>query len=390
MHVQNISHPYKLVVTGVMIAGVLSLGGLGVAVCIELLRGPGGPPSSHEPSNMPPPELPKEETPDRHETLAQSTDAQLRLLAAYEQRLGRGFSHNMLFADIPAAGQDISERVTRMAGILKEHERQGITPLVVFEPEKLDLRSVDKKTFEEYFAALKANGITDKEIGMWMLFPEPNIPEWSDPEADLGNTDPKLFVQNFTMAAAALKQTFPKAQTMLLLNGATYPSYDIHYTKGSFAKEDLLQYAQGLDRKLVDAVGLQGFPWGEQGDSLDYDPAVFLDADLAIALAKQLKIEKVWLNSGTFSSMYDWDPSRRVTVTDDLRGRILNGIAKQAEQVQNAGLAVTVNIFAEDKTATEANWSYDTDASWEVFQRFADRIEDRGIGLAFFDTPKIK
>lgn len=370
-----------------MITGILSVGIIGVATSVELL---GNLNTSPQGSSSAPllPDQPKEGVSEQHQGLIHSPDPQLRLLATYEQRLGRGFSHVMRFSDMPIPGDEISEPATRMASVLKEHARQGVTPVVVFEPERLDLRSIDRDTFEEYFMTIKEQGVSSQEIGTWIPFPEPNIPEWGHPHADFGNTDPKLFVKNFSIVAAALKKVFPEAQTVLLLDSATYSSYDIDYTQGSYDKAKLLQYTKGLDPALVNAIGLQGFPWGEQGGQLNYDPAVFLDADLAIAVARQLGVEKVWLNSGTFSTMYGWDPDLRVTVSDSKRGRILTGIAKQAEQIQRAGLGVTVNIFAEDKTSTEANWSYMSASSWKVLQDFTHLVEEKGIGLVLFDMPK--
>jgi hypothetical protein len=294
----------------------------------------------------------------------------------------------MFFRDMPATVAAAQEKAQQTARLLAEYARQGIKPLVVFEPEGLDLRTFDKQAFEHYFATLKSQGITDKDMGTWMPLPEPNIPAWGSPMDDFGNTDPALFVKNFTIVAKALKNAFPAARTAVLLDSATYPSYDANYVKGSYDKGKLLKYVDGIQRRLVDDVGLQGFPWGEKGGELRNNPAKFLDADLAIAIAKRLEVGKVWLNTGTFSSMHDWNPAMQVSVPNTQRGQILDGIAAQARQVQKAGFAVTVNIFAENKSETEANWSYADDASWQLFRNFADRTKGKGIGLALFDVPK--
>jgi hypothetical protein len=388
MHVHIIQHTHKLLIAGIITIGILCIGSLGIGIYLEILRHSNNSSPSSSPTGGAPESLPAEDIPDEHDTLHESSDPQLRLLAAYEERLGRGFDSTILFADIPATNQDASAQASNMATVLKEYARQHVKPVVIFEPEGLDLRSLDRSVFQAYFTALKAQGITDQEIGVWAPFPEPNIPEWGSPADDVGNTDPQLFVKNFTMLVSSLKEQFTDAETLVLLDSATYPSHDIAYQHGSYAAEKLLEYVQDLDRDLVDAVGLQGFPWGEQGGELNYDPAVFLDADRAIALAKAADVKEVWLNSGTFSSMYDWDPALRIAVTHSKRERILSGIIRQAEQVRKAGLQVTVSIFAEDKSATEANWSYKDPAAWNVLQAFVHRAEDKGIGLTVFDLPK--
>lgn len=387
----NILQQNKWFAVGV-IAVALVIGILGVNICYQVLhnlsdsRTRSGSTSQTPPMSSKP--APKDETPLIHFGLLQSTDPQLRLLAQYERRLGRGFNSKMFFRDMPATVTAAQQKAAEIAPVLAEYAKQGIKPLVIFEPEGLDLRRLDKRVYEQYFKTLKSRGITDKAMGTWVPLPEPNIPEWGNPVNDKGLTDPALFVKNFTMVAQALKGSFPTAKAAVLLDSATYPNFDVNYRWGSYEKIRLLKYVEGFKPGLVDEFGLQGFPWGEKGGRLKYDPGRFIDADLAIAAAKRLAVKRVWLNTGTFSRMYEWDPALRVSVSNSQRARILEGIAVQARQVQQAGFAATVNIFAENKSATEANWSYADAASWNMFQNFVDRMESTGIDFTVFDAPK--
>jgi hypothetical protein len=342
---------------------------------------------SKAPAAKPKESLPKIKMPAMHTGLRQSSDPQLRLLARHEQSLNRGFSANMIFADMPTTRAAAEAQAARLAPILKEHARYGIEPLVAFEPERADLRSLNKAVFTRLFAQLKTLGITSESMGAWLPLPEPNIPEWGAP-GDIGNTDPKLFAKNYTMIASELKKVFPAAETVLLLDSATYPVHDVNYTSGSYATDKLLKYVDGVPTRLIDAVGLQGFPWGERGIELKYDPARFLNAQPLIALARKAGTKNAWFNTGTFKSMYDWRPDLRVTVSATQRKEILAGIAAQVTKTQKAGLFVTVNIFAENKASTEADWSYGDTASKTVFKTFVTDMSKQGIGLTLFDSPK--
>lgn len=316
-------------------------------------------------------------TPPLHFGLGQSANKQLVLLGDYEQRLKRGFSQMMFFVDVPLSMDEVAQKAEYTATVLLEFDKRNVEPLVILEAVNIDIRNVDSNIFDAYFRSLKTYGVTNQSIGLWAPFPEPNIPEWSSPD-DRGNTNPELFSENFAKAATPLKKTFTKAKTLVLLNGATYKSYDVDYIHGgSYEREDLLRYVEGLSADLVDAVCLQGFPWAPD----DFDAGRFLDADLAIAIAQELNVKEVRLNTGSFGRMYD------TVVPPEQRKAILNNIFRQARQIKQAGYNVTMDLFTEDKfdTPENADWSYSTPEAWEVFREFVSRAPEKGINLTIFD-----
>lgn len=319
--------------------------------------------------------------PELHPGLADSSEPQLQLLSEYEERLNRGFDEMMFFRDIPQAPEAAVIQATQTAETLKEYDKQGITPLIIFEPEGLDLRNVDASIFDAYFQALKDAGVDKESIGMWALFPEPNIPEWSV-EQDRGNTNPEIFRANFTAAAESLKRVFPEAQTVMLLNAATWQSHDVDYAQGpSYDPDVLLQYARGIPEGLVDIACLQGFPW----IPADFNPnGGFLDAELAIALAEELGVEEVRLNTGTFSQM------QGVEISPEQRTEIWNRILDQIRQVSETGFKVTVDLFAEQKfwAGEDTDWSYNgRPEDRQLLKDIAAAAAEAGISLTIFDQP---
>lgn len=310
--------------------------------------------------------------------LATSSDSQLQVLADYERRLERGFDQMTLFQDMPHSAAEARDIAPSLATTLREYRRHDVTPMVVFEPQGVDLHSVDREVFDTFFETLRQNGVTEESIGLWAPFPEPNIPEWGD-STDTGNTSPELFRQNFTSAATALKEVFPDAKTVLLLNAATWQSHDTDYALSpSYDPAVLLRYAEGLPEGVADIAGLQGFPW----EPADFDPeGAWLEADLAIALASEVGTTDVRLITGTFARMHD------TTVTSAQRAEILQRIFDQAGRVQAAGYDVTIDLFAQDKLASPENtdWSYSDESHAEVLDDFVQRAENQGMVLTIYD-----
>jgi len=289
----------------------------------------------------------------------------------------------MLFQDMPKTTSVAKSQAVEFAAVLQAYGKGGVSPLVVFEPQGVDLKRVNTAALEAYFDALKGAGVTDEIIGTWIPFPEPNIPEWEG-----ANTDPKLFVSNMTACARLLRDRFPGVHIAVLLDSKTYPSGDSYWAKGTYGEKELLAYASGFPEGLIEVAGLQGLMWEpeakDEGEKV-YDAATFLPASSAIVLAKKLGVQQVLLNTGTYASMYDYVQGGRVTATDADRKQTLATILDQAAIVQQAGLLTTVNLFAEDKRQTEADWSYgQSPESWAVLKGFADSVSQKGLGLSLF------
>lgn len=297
-----------------------------------------------------------------------------------EKRFGRGFDQAMRFTGMPDDRDDAETRATEFAGVLMEHERQGIGPYVIFEPGGIDLKEgIEKNTFVAYFQTLKDQGVTDASIGTWVLFPEPNIPIWGVDD-DLGNTDPGLFKDNFVAVGTALKEVFPGAKVSLILDSATYASHDLTWQSGTYDVAPLLDYVSALPKDLVDEVGLQGFHYGT-GNT---DPAVYLQGEVARRLAEATGAEVISFNTGTFSEMYA-DGGNQATATLERRAAILDAVLAQAQIAQEFGRHVRIDLFAPDKP-TEADWSYTGDPDVAMMSGWMRQVEEAGIILTYFDT----
>jgi hypothetical protein len=226
----------------------------------------------------------------------------------------------------------------------------------------------------EYFAQLKAANITDKEIGTWVLLPEPSLPDaW-------GSTDPQLFADNFNLLAGKLHEHFPTARTSIMLDSATYP--DGGWGSRTYQTEAMLQYLKGIKPDSVNEFGLQGFP----RVSGSTRPAELLNAELAISAAKALHIRDVWFNTGTYSTEQDPDSGKKVNATAAQRTAFLDGAYTQVERAQRAGLrVVSVNIFAENKLdQDEADWSYSTPQDRRILDNAIARFKANGVPVSEF------
>ncbi|HSW99420.1 MAG TPA: hypothetical protein VLH38_00100 [Patescibacteria group bacterium] len=333
-----------------------------------------------------------------HVGISQSTEPSLRKLAEYEQVYGGEVADRvMVFAGLPATSADASGDATDMATKLKEFAKRKVQPLVIMEPtvhgDSIVLTDFAAGKYDgpltEYFNNLKAQGITDDMMGVWVHFPEDNIPDW-------GNTDPKLFQTNVVKAAKAQKAVFPKSSVSILLNAQTFQSNDVNRDYGTFAS--LNPYVQGLPKDLFNSFGLQGFPWvsaANEAHSALLNPSQFLNANLAIDAARILGVNQVWFNTGTFGRIYANDSKRQVIFSAAQRQAILQGVLTQLNMAQTAGFQVAVNLFSLDGSATgeATDWSYwhtgQTAAqapSQAVFKSFADQVHQKNMQLWLFDS----
>src|SRR5690606_15193158 len=108
---------------------------------------------------------------------------------------------------------------------------------------------------------------------------------------------------------------FPRAKGSVLLNATTYDPNDLEWNNGNYI--NLNQYLIGIERNLVDSVGIQGFPWvsdAQKERKQIFDASEFLQPDIAIAAAQELRTRNIWFNTGSFGSKYTNDSERIVYV----------------------------------------------------------------------------
>lgn len=331
--------------------------------------------------------------------LANLNDAKIspiRKLATYQQAChSLATSTMMVFMSMPTTPDQAAAYAKTDATTLKEFAKYNIRPLVIAEPSDADGNNIDfgniasgslNKVLDSYFAQLKANGLTEQQIGIWNPLPEANLPYWK-------NNQPAFFAPAVTNYFATLHAHFPSAQTSIMLNSATYQVADFNWESGEY--NSLLPYVKGLPKGLVNYAGIQGFPWVPRqttGGAI-FNATEFLAPPLLTEMADALGTKNVWFNTGTFGSKYALDPEQKKTVTPAQRKEILMTIKDQALTLHKKGYTVAVNIFAQDKSTTseETDWSYWDDKgptsslAAPVLTGFVHDITANGVDFWLFD-----
>ena len=321
-----------------------------------------------------------------------TSDLSLQELAKYGKNYNNGgISRTMKFTDVPDTSQGAQSQAIKMAGTLRQFASDGISPLIIMEPvsdssgNPINFSAYRNGAYDSilstYFQTLKSQGIDDSTMGMWVYFPEANLPQW-------GPVDQADFAPNVTRTVQLQKQYFPNSQSSIMLDAESYPAGSTSWSSGSYVS--LAPFINGIPSGLIDSFGLQGFPWvpaaNVSGQASSLNPAVYLNSSLAVAAAKQLGAAQIWLNTGTFAAAYTNNSSQTVTMTDAQRQSILNGVLQQATNLKLAGFTVAVNLFSEDKSATSEaeDLSYQSPDAQAVLKNFAAQLQAAGIGFWLF------
>ena len=336
---------------------------------------------------------------DKIENLSTSTEPHLKQIHLYQETCGSSFTSSaMVFAMMPFSAEAIEAETDRLAAILLEFESYGIKPIVVAEPSDenglINFQAFSKKSHYpsliQFFKALKAKGVTEKAMGVWVPFPEPNVPNWDSEGSTYAN-----FGQNVNLYMQALQTEFPNTLGSVLLNATTYEPTDIEWNEGDYIS--LIPWVQNIEPKYIDSVGVQGFPWiarANQKPRRLFDAEEFLQPDFAIGMAREVRTKKIWFNTGTFSQKYSQNPDEAMNVLPSERKAILQDILKASARVQNLqtnGYEVSINIFAEDKTDKneDTDWSYLSTPDEEfVFTEFVQKAQDQDVEVTIFDKAK--
>jgi hypothetical protein len=332
-----------------------------------------------------------------HPSLSSSPIAQLRKLAQYEQLCGGSITQrSSFFVPTPSTPSEAQTDAEDAAETLKAFASAKVAPLVFMEPNDVNGNNLDLNQYANgaydniltsYFAALKANGITSAMMGMWVYVPEGNLPLWS-------TSDPNIFAAVVTKTAQFQKQAFPGSQTSIMLDSQSFAAGT---TWGAGTYVSLMPYVQNIPGGLIDSFGLQGFPWAAPANQPDqellYNPATYLRADFAIEAAQHLGIKNVWFNTGTFGEKYSNQGAATVTVDPIKRQQMLDSVIQAAKTTQGKGIAVSIHLFAENKsdTAEATDWSYwhttlndKTDTT--VLVTFVHDAASAGIPLWLYDS----
>lgn len=328
-----------------------------------------------------------------------ASEPHLAKLAQYQRTCGSAATTElMIFTSFPANLALADSDAVTMANRLKTFAAAGVKPLVIVEPYAGDAAMSYKEylagkydaAVDRYFQRLREAGITDAMLGTWVPFPESNTPAWNNKD-----TEPRDFALCVNRYLQAYKKQFPTAKASILLNATTYEPDDLEYNNGDYIS--LIPYLQDLDKSLVNSVGIQGFPFvsrATQARREIFKADEFLQPDLAIEAAKELRTRDIWFNTGTFAAKYTNNQQNRVVISANERKAILAGIvetAKNLQTYQQNEYRIAINLFSEDKSgATEAtDWAYFQSADHEtIFRSFMASAADKDIPVSLYDKAK--
>ncbi|MEI7818769.1 MAG: hypothetical protein WCI47_01475 [bacterium] len=298
-------------------------------------------------------------------------------------------NRRMLFLNTPGSIAESNELASEIVDQLKRVVAGGEQPVVILEPStssgQVNFEQYKNGAYDQYLLAMfnqiKALGVNDASLGLWVSFPESNTPEWSQ-------NNPDAISAGIAKTATLQKQVFPASLAGVMFESKTYPAGSKSWDNGSYVS--YLPYIRTIPKGLIDSFGVQGFPWGipaYDGGGGITDPQVFLPRNLAIEGAQFLGANSIWYNTGTYKRMFTDDPSATVSLDANQRNQILDGIASVANSTKAAGYSVFVNIFAEDKSnvGEAIDWSYAPgSADAAALEDFKVKLRQSGIGLSLF------
>ncbi|MBO3740040.1 hypothetical protein [Actinoplanes flavus] len=322
-----------------------------------------------------------------------TADAQLLALPEYEKVCDSAVADSMMiFTQMPVSEPNAVEMADAMAARLKEFSAQNIRPVVIVEPETewglVDFHEYTTGMYDgwttRYFTRLKNRGVTDRQMGLWIPFPEPEQPYWNN------NGDPDDFAKNVNRYFGLQRSVFPEVQTGVLLGTQA----------GTDQTPKLLAYTRLIDDSLVDVAGVQGFPWhpSEPGDSRRaiVSAADFASASAAEQVAQSLGTRKVLLNVGSYRHKLTRNGGE-IAVDAGERQATLQSITDQVTTLRKNGYEVLVNVFAENKTNRPEgiDWSYWAAGNpaqsvyTSMFVQFAHELNEQGATLSLYDARNV-
>lgn len=311
---------------------------------------------------------------------------ELQRLAQYQRLCGRGsIAAASFFAPTPTSVDQAATYADGVAAKLKTFASAGVSPVVFLEPTaesgNLNLSLYARGAYDPFLATyydrLHQSGISDRDMGTWVLLPEGNLPEWS-------SVNPEVYSSVVNRTAQTQKRYFPGSKTAIMLDSKTYPVAGL-YENGTYVSWK--PYVQHISKGLIDSVGLQGFPEPHWEDTQKY-----LRTDFLAEAATILGIKEVWFNTGTFSQEYDATTGRMYDMPSEQRAAELGSVVDLARGMQQKGFQVSVHIFAQNKLGEgeKTDWSYWHDqpggSGTKVFEKLVQELHESKIPLWIFDA----
>ncbi len=327
--------------------------------------------------------------------ISNADDVHLAKLSAYQELCGSYVTDKwMVFGRFVEDADDARTYAAEVADKLRKFHDAGVRPVMIIEPyirsEAMSysqfLNGKYDKPLALFFDELKRLSVTDDMMGTWVPFPESNTPSWNNKD-----TEPADFARAVNKYLRAMKAVFPAADGSILLNATTYDPNDAQWENGDYIGLD--SYIQEIDHSLVSSFGVQGFPWIARSESRTppiLSPDEFLQPELVINAAQELRTRDIWVNTGTFISKYTGTESQAV-MTAGQRREILSNILQTVQSIQDYQqneYRVSINLFAEDKSTKneKTDWSYMAASDHKaVLVEFISKLHEAQIDFSLFD-----
>src|SRR5581483_9140882 len=117
---------------------------------------------------------------------------------------------SLIFTNLPDNTAGVAGKAVDMALRLRQFSKEGLKPVVILEPTDssgpVSFKAYRSGAYDgllaAYFQGIRAQGITDRQMGEWVYFPEANLPEW-------GPVDAADFASNVSRSVNLQKDFFP-------------------------------------------------------------------------------------------------------------------------------------------------------------------------------------
>ena len=302
----------------------------------------------------------------------------VRGIGGMEERAGRKiFDGLMTFFEVPADQKALTDAMSWHPAALQQTEAAGLGNVVILEPADPSLTNLEvaQTRTDIYFAEMKKQGVTDKQLGRVVVAPEPIV-------GGLAGSTAGTFIESVNMYRSSLAEHFPEAESTILIDTAP---------------EERTVLVEALRSKKLDTpletVGVQAYgnaariPFDAEGKP---DISRYLTVDAVLEIAEAAGTDRVWINTGI--PRKDINSYSRGDYTVDQRTAIANAVADVVQQVQNRGLTVdNLVLFAENKLHKPEDDPEGRDFSFhpgdeEALVTFADRLKALGVPLIGFDV----
>jgi hypothetical protein len=301
----------------------------------------------------------------------------------------------MIFSGMPNKLEKVSEAVINIQSKIYEITKYNLTPLIVLEPTfentNISFNQLVSNEYnliwDKYFSEL--NKLNPDLQAEWIFLPESNTPIWD--QSNFNVSDFGLIVNQF---GNNLKKYFPNNKLDLLFDSKSYNWNDKKWQKPS--TQNFNQYLIKINKKLIDKLWLQGFPYSARKSELlpnskkisETQISEYLNIEILKQSADYLGIKNIGINTGTFSQKY-LSAKDKITLTNSDREKLQNNLVKTIQTLKNSNYQISVNLFLQNKLKTpeETNWSYlDTLESQELFRQFVYKLNLDMVQVSIFDN----